>query len=144
MMTYTLILSLSAITTNAVFTNLDAVQEKAVRDAVYNKNPQVYSPKMDFHSVLAVPEQLTKLYQKHPKAVIEVLQKVVDGGSPKDSATAAGYAIELMKGPGVGVVVLDHYKKDTYDSIDPTWKVTPRTHWAGRVRSHMKEAFEKK
>lgn len=77
-------------------------KEKVVRDAVYNNDPQTVSPKRDFQSVLVIPKPLAELYKTHPRPVIDVLLKIIDGGRPDDSSLAAGYALELLAGPGGG------------------------------------------
>jgi hypothetical protein len=111
------------------------VVEKVVRDAVYNNNkPRTASPNKDFYSILLVPDSLTEAYKKHPQAVLGVLLRIMDGGNPNDSVLAAGYAISLLRGPGVGIVCIRHFDKETYDTVDKDWEVTPRQHWIKRVR----------
>lgn len=119
-----------------------ADKEKVVRDAVYNNNPLTASPKEDFQSVLVIPKPLAELYKAHPKPVVDMLLKVIDGGRPKDSVLAAGYALELLDGPGGGVVCVDLFyngknAKANYDIVDKNWEKTPRQHWVKKIHEKM-------
>jgi hypothetical protein len=90
---------------------------------------------------LEVPEPLAQLYKHHPRPVLDLLLKIMDGGSPKDSVLAAGYAMALLDGPGGGVVCVEHFyfgkHKATYDAVDKDWEKTPRQHWIKKVREKM-------
>jgi hypothetical protein len=113
----------------------DPIKAKMVRDSVYNNRPLTASPQMDFRSELVMPDELTDLYRKHPQEVLDVLEKIIDGGNPKDSVLAAGCAISLLKGPRVGVVCVDNFDRKTYDTFDTDWEATPREHWLRKVKS---------
>jgi hypothetical protein len=118
----------------------DAAQEKAVRDAVYLGEPMIASPqKEDFHPVLCVPDSLTRLYEDHPQEVLDVLLRVMDGGRPEDSSLAAGYAVSLLQGPGVGRVCVEFFNAKTYDAWAKNWEMTPRQHWIEKVQEMRKK-----
>ena len=119
-----------------------ADKEKVVRDAVYNNDPQTVSLKRDFQSVLVIPKPLAGLYKAHPKPVVDVLLKVIDGGRPEDSVLAAGYAIELLDGPGGGLLCVEMFYTDkdakaNYDIVDEDWEMTPRQHWVKKIQEKM-------
>ena len=112
--------------------------EQSVRSAVYNKSSQVESPNRDFRDILIVPQPLADSYKKDPKAVLELLLKIIDGANPPESALAAGYAIELLSGPGVGVICVEYFDKAKYDALDKDWKTTIRNHWMGKILAKIK------
>jgi hypothetical protein len=119
---------------------LDSRQEAIVRRAVYENEPLINSsPAFLFQGELGIPEPLAELAKNHRREVIELLLKIMDGGSPKDSALAAGYAVSLLSGPRVGVVCVERFDKATYDEVDKDWETTPRQHWIDRVRAGLKE-----
>jgi hypothetical protein len=118
---------------------LDAAEEKVVREAVYNMGPLTASPRMDFISELVLPDSLVALHKKKPQAVLNLLLVIMEGASPKDSVLAAGYAISLLTSPAVGVVCIDHFDKNTYDSVHRAWETTPRKHWLKKVRAELKK-----
>ncbi len=120
--------------------------EKVVRDAVYNNEAATASPKRDGHSVLVMPDALVKVYMANPDDVIKLLLTIEEGGRPKDSVLAAGYAMSLLGGPARGVVCVDNFEESKYDNVDVDWKSTPRKHWAKKVSLLMKdrEAIQKK
>lgn len=76
------------------------------------------------------------VYKADPKFVVDVLLKIMDEASAEDSVLAAGYAMELVNGPGVGVVCVEHFDKKTYDDIDKDWDKTPRQHWIKKVKAY--------
>lgn len=117
---------------------LDAQQEKIVRESVYDSNPRLESPKRDFQSILVIPTPLADVYKEKPQAVLDLLLKIMEGASPKDSALAAGYALALLDGPGGGVVCVEHFDKAIYGVVDKDWKITPRAHWVQKVKTKMK------
>jgi hypothetical protein len=125
---------------------LDAEAEKSVRQAVYNYPPAVSPiPQKDPRTgielppitILVLPEPLAKLYKQHPRRVLELLLRIMDGADPKQSSLAAGYALELMGPPGRGLVCIELFDKNTYDVIEKNWKTTPRQHWIKRVQDCM-------
>ena len=52
------------------------------------------------------------LYKKHPAAVSDVLQTIMEGANPRDSSLAAGYAFELFYGPGTGIVCVEFFDRE--------------------------------
>jgi hypothetical protein len=118
----------------------DLTKEAQVREAVYSEEIRVTSD-FDFQSKLVLPKALETSYTKHPQAVLGVLLKIMEGGRPRDSALAAGYAISLLDGTAVGVICVEHFDKKTYDSLDKDWRTTPRRHWIAKVNSRMKKEF---
>ncbi len=82
---------------------LDAEQEQSVRKAVYEGNSAIQFNMRTLQDTLWVPKPLVDLYRTHPRPVVELLLRIIDGADPVVSARAAGYAIELLEGPGVGV-----------------------------------------
>jgi hypothetical protein len=118
--------------------NLTIDEVRAVRDAVYNNNPRLYSPDKSVERFLEVPKALTELYKQNPGQVLDTLSVIMEGGNPKDSILAAGYALELLAGPGHGTVCVDLFDKGTYDSLDKGWKTTPRLHWINRLKKERK------
>jgi hypothetical protein len=126
----------------------DADAEKLVREAVYYNSPATTSRAMDADGlaridILVVPEELTDLHRRHPEAVLGLLLKIMEGGNPRDSSLAAGYALSLLKGPEIGIICVRHFDKDTYDSFNKNWETTPRKHWIERITLHMESAAEK-
>ena len=122
---------------------LDPEQERIVRKAVYegisgiNRNFDAHMP----IDTLTVPKPLAELYRTQPRPVIDLLLRIIDGAEPEVSARAAGYALELLVKPGVGVNVVMHYfdSPTTYDSIKEGGKITDRQHWIRKVNERLKE-----
>src|SRR2546427_351434 len=90
-------------------------EERTVRKSVYDGEMLIVSPKMDFQDILVIPKPLTDLYKKRPRAVVDLLLTIMEGGNPRDSVLAAGYAIGLLDDPAVAVVCIDHFDKSKYD-----------------------------
>lgn len=107
--------------------SLDQIQ--VIRAAVYDNDAWVGSPERSAERVLSVPPPLGNLYKKRPAAVLDVLLTIMEGANPKDSSLAAGYAVELLEGPGAGVVCVEFFDKKTYDVMDKNWETCPREHW---------------
>jgi hypothetical protein len=105
---------------------LSVEQVRVVRDAVYDGKIIVYSSEELIDQYLYVPEPLTKLYKKHPSPVLDILFSIAEWGNPRDSILAAGYAFELLGGPGDGVACVNNFDKKRYDSLDTNWHRTPR------------------
>jgi hypothetical protein len=127
-------------------TAFDAAAEKVVRQAVYDQPPTVEPvPQKDSQgrtvnvpiTILVVPKPLAELYKRHPRPVLELLLRIMDGANPRESSLAAGYAMELLGGPGRGLVCVEFFNKDTYDAVDKDWEKTPRQHWMKKVREKM-------
>jgi hypothetical protein len=122
---------------------LDADAENAVRRSVYDTPPAV-SPILPRNSrgeiasppitIVVVPDPVPKLYKEHPRAVIELLLRIMDGANPRQSSQAAGYALELMAGPGNGLVCIEFFDPKTYDTVQKDSKTTLRQHWIKKVR----------
>jgi len=127
---------------------LDAVQERLVRKAVYEGSSAIQSnlDTLPVQDSLWVPEPLIELYRSHSRPVIELLLRIIDGAEPEVSARAAGYALELLLGPGNGVVVVQHYadNQTTYDTIRKGGKITDRQHWILKVNERLKEKLPAK
>jgi len=127
---------------------LDAEQERIVRKAVYegisgiNRNFDAHIP----IDTLTVPKPLVELYRTQPRPVIELMLRIIDGAEPEVSARAAGYALELLVQPGVGVIVVMRYfdSQTTYDSIKEGGKITDRQHWMRLVNQRLKEKLPEK
>ena len=76
-----------------------------VRRCVYNETAKIAAVAPgDFQERLLIPETLSGLYRQHPSAVLDLLLRIIDGGNPRDSVLAAGYAISSLDGPAVGIV----------------------------------------
>ena len=95
----------------------------------------------NLHDSLWVRQPLLDLYRTHPRPVIELLMRIIDGATPEVSARAAGYAIELLEGPGVGVVVVRLFVEDetTYDTVRKDSKITELLHWIRKVNERLNE-----
>jgi hypothetical protein len=83
---------------------------------------------------VVVPAILQELYKKNPEVVVEVLLRVADGARPTDSITAAAFALSLVDSPQVAVVIVEVFKAETYDTLNESWKQTPRQHWIDLIR----------
>ena len=117
---------------------LSANEEQVIRDIVYGSGAGTSS----INVIVVIPKPIGELYKRKPTAVLTLLTRIVDGANPKDSVTAAAYAIELAAGPGGGLACVRTFKKDLYDDIDKVWGRTPRQHWLVKIRV-AKEAREK-
>jgi len=87
-----------------------------------------------------MPKELKAAYAKAPSAVLGLLLRIADGGNPRESSSAAAYAFTLLdpKTETGGVVVIDMFKKATYDVVDEYWETTPRYHWIGKIKEAVK------
>jgi hypothetical protein len=120
---------------------LDSESEKVVRDAVYSGEMCEYTIfEPPFDRVLYIPKPVVQVYEKHPKGVLELLVKIIEGGRPRDSVLAAAYAVSLQAGPAVGTVCADHFDENTYDILDNDWGTTPRKHWIAKIREARKKS----
>ena len=120
---------------------IDVGLEKAVRTAVYDHGIVIgtrFDRGLPFDEV-GIPKSLKDAYVKRPKAVIELLLTIAEGGEPRDSMKAVAYAISLIDGPGVGVVVVSVFDRAKYDDIDPAWEETPRRHWIGKLNERIRK-----
>lgn len=114
--------------------------ERTLRNAVYLKDIWTTIPRegeWEFTQILVVPKEVTAIYKKDRLAALKVLQKIVEGGNPKDAMLAAGYAISLVRSPAVGVVCVEGRDEAGFDRFDEAWQKTPRQHWAGRVAMYI-------
>ena len=116
---------------------LTAAQEQAARGAVYASTPRLVSPRRDFQPAVAVPEPLREAHRDNPAAVLELLALVAGGAAPRESATAACYALCLLGQPAAGVACVEHFDQATYDRFDADWAATPRGHWLGKLRARI-------
>jgi hypothetical protein len=126
---------------------LDASQEMVVRRCVYDETPKTtgmgpggfQGRPIAPQEQLIIPEALSDIYRKHPRAVLDLLVKIIDGANPNDSVVAAGYAVSLLHGPAVRIVCVDLFRKDTYDKVKKAWDTTPRIHWMRVVKRAREE-----
>jgi len=124
---------------------LDAEAEKSVRQGVYNYPPTVSPiPQKDARgneslpiTIVVVPEPVPAIYKKNPRAVLELLIRIVDGADPKQSSLAAAYALELIGPRSRGLVCIEFFDAKTYDIIEKDAKVTLRHHWIMKIRDAM-------
>lgn len=116
---------------------LTPAQDQALRAAVYAGPVETASPKRDFQSILVVPGPVAAAYKAAPRAAAELLLKIAEGGRPADSAAAAGYALELLGGPGAGVAGVEMFDAAAYDAPDKDWHRTPREHWLAKAREKL-------
>ena len=123
--------------------DLTADQMRVVREAVYAREASIVTDRRTFIRSLLMPEPLGTLYKQNPQPVLELLLVIMEGANPRDSSLAAGYAFELMGGPGRGVVMVEFFDKKTYDTVDKDWETTPRQHWIRHLRAEMKSKNEK-
>ncbi len=124
--------------------HLSIEEIRVVRQAVYENDALLYSPdRSPEWRLLAVPRPLENLYKKHPAAVSDVLQTIMEGANPRDSSLAAGYAFELFYGPGTGIVCVEFFDKKTYDAMDKDWETSPREHWIQKLSEIRKKKDEK-
>jgi len=125
---------------------LDAEQERIARKAVYEGISGIHTDLSTLHDSVTVPDPLVDLYRTHPRPVIELMLRIIDGATPEVSARAAAYATDLLQGRGVGVVVVRNFfaNEAAYDSIDEAWKMTPRQHWMRKVSEGLKEKLPEK
>jgi hypothetical protein len=120
--------------------------ETSVRNAVYSGKLLVTHPHEGKYALLEVvilPSEIESAYKEHPQATLALLEAIIIGGNPKDSMLAASFAIALLENPAVASVVWPHSKAETYDTVDVDWKVTPRQHWAGKVKERIELRFRK-
>jgi hypothetical protein len=117
---------------------LTAEESRAIRQTVYKNTPKVGGTE-DFIGALMIPDEPKSLYKRKPHQVVNLLLVVLDGASPRDSVLAAAYAMELLGGRGRGVVCIDHFDEDTYDTVLPKWACTPREHWKRRIQTKLKQ-----
>ena len=75
-----------------------------------------------------MPKDLEAAYAKAPSAVIGLLLRIVDGGTPRDSSSAAVYALTLAGPDGAGLAPIALFDKATYDVVVKGWDTTPRYH----------------
>jgi len=113
---------------------LKSEDAKAVRSAVYENDPLVGTRDADMLRILDLPEPLRTCYNNNNNATIELLLIIVEGGRPRDSVLAAGYAFELVGGPGRGVACIRVFSEISYDDMDDAWGATPRKHWMSKIK----------
>ena len=123
-------------------TPLSVEDENKLRSAVYNNELGTAFPvkgEWAFGEVLGVPAHVFTIYEKDPVGTLEVLLKIVEGGNPKDSALALGYALSVVaKTPWAGAIAAHEIiGRDHYDQLDDGWQCTPRQHWVGCVKSKL-------
>jgi hypothetical protein len=121
-----------------VETPLTREQIRVVRESVYEGKATISAIDRFGSPRLNIPMPLYELFREKPRGVLEVLLVIVEGANPHESALAAGFALELAKGPGAGVLCLEYVNKETYDTVDRHWMKTPREHWADRVRAAIR------
>jgi hypothetical protein len=120
--------------------------ETSVRNAVYSRKLLVAHPlegKYALLEVVILPPEIESAYKGHPQATLALLESIINGGNSKDSMLAASFAIALLENPAVASVVWPHSKGETYDTVDVDWKVTPRQHWAGKVKERIELKFRR-
>lgn len=119
---------------------LSPEDEATVRRVVYRERARQVGSQLGHNFEVVVPVALSDFYAKKPDAVLDLLEKIIAGGNPTDSVSAAAYAISLLEHPGVGEVCLSLFDAETYDEIDKNWQCPPRQHW----QNHVKRCREEK
>ena len=76
-----------------------------------------------------MPKQIAEAYAKAPSSVIGLLLRIVDGGNPTDSFSAAVYALALLGPAGAGLAPIALFDKATYDVVAKNRTMTWRYHW---------------
>ena len=120
----------------------DAELDRAVRAAVYGKEPQTRTRWFSNTTEIVVPKELVAAYTGDPRATTKLLLAIVEGASPGESVLAAEFAFALL-GSG-GTVCLGHFNAKTYDDVREGWNVTMREHWAQKIRARINEKWPDK
>lgn len=124
--------------------DLDAAQERAVRAAVYGKKAKIEPLTFrDINEVL-IPTELAEVYTARPRATIDLLLAIVEGGNPDDSVAAAAYGIALLGSPNGAAVCVEYFDAKKYDEIDEDWKHSPRKHWVRNLRRDIAKKWPEK
>jgi hypothetical protein len=119
---------------------LAPADEEYIREHIYTKNRiGTVIPKDGKYAkteIIDVPERINLLYEKQPAATLDLLLKIMDGASAKQSATAAAYAVSLTaESPAVGAVVFRLFDESKYDKVNEVWKMTPRQWWIVKAKT---------
>lgn len=124
--------------TDEMLPPLAPAEAAAVRAGVYGKGVATACQDEGFRKVVViVPQAVRAAFRKNPAAARELLGRIADGAGGEDSVAAASYAIELATGPGAGVFCSRLFKSASYDTVDATWKQTPREHWVQMIRDEV-------
>jgi hypothetical protein len=111
---------------------LSASEEKSIRDIVYGEQTGTVLPtsgKYAKHEILTITPDLQKIYDNKPDATLDLLNKMIEGGNPRDSSYAAACACTLCADdPVLGAVIRRTAHAKTYDVFDSYWEETPREH----------------
>ena len=126
-------LLLSALAIGDSTATLTVEETRLVRENVYDQPARLGSLAIGDPQALLIPEALVKLHGEKPQAVIDLLLVIMDGGNPKDSALAPGYALSFIDNTRVGAMVVRNSQAKTYDAVDKNWGKTPRLHWICQV-----------
>ncbi len=115
-------------------------EARAVREAAYGGPLLLFTPERPDGGrgaeMVTVPAGLVTLYQRKPRAVVELLLVVVEGARPSDSVRAAAYALALTDRPTAGALPARHFDEETYDAPDSN-RINSRAGWAKAVRAKL-------
>jgi hypothetical protein len=123
----------------------DDDDEQVVRIAIYTGKALTTSPpEAPFASVLVLPPKLGEAFKKKPKVTVAILEKIIDGASPRDSILAVACALSLLDNPVAGAVCVEYFDEKVYDTRIKDSPVTPRKQWLSRVNELRKRVLESK
>jgi hypothetical protein len=129
---------------------LTAPEEKAIRNALIDSGPSTASRSLEqpYPRILVVPKRIEEIYAKKPRATVDLLLKVVEGGRSWDSIHAVGCIQALVWEAEQGGIFAEGADAKAWDDAisedRETWREFWRQNCVRLVDEKLKKTADKK